>query len=398
VNICTNDKKTFHSQRQITYNPQMALQDIIQQMNSGGPEAPVETPPEPVQTPAAVVPPVEPAKPVETPTEPVAANPLDNTTAPAEPSNVAQPATPDADLDIPTEKFYGHLSKMTGGTIKSEEEFAGLINHYNELLEQAEQGFQPKFKDERAKLVYQILAENEGREPEAAMRTLRAINFNPEGKSVKDVLFEAYLLDPRNADLGPIEAQRYFEAEYDEKYSDVEGNPIKERQQALAVRDAKEAISKIKDNFKATDEPVRVISEEVEGAISSAVDKFGGIKLAFTDNPQESDYFTMTVEQQELQALKQDALNPQEWWANFLGGFETDKGFDYPSFIREFHEMRNHHKKAELAHKNGFKLGQLAKINEARNASDPKNIDQAQPAVASGKQSLYDVWANAGKG
>lgn len=377
----------------------MALQDIILQMNSGGAEVPVETPKEPAQTTPPATPTPEPAKqPESTQPEPVAAQPQKDTTAPAGTNNATQPAKPDEDLDIPTEKVYGYLSKVTGGTIKSEEEFASMVNHYNELLEQAEQGFQPKFKDERAKLVYQILAENEGREPEAAMRTLRAISFNPEGKSAKEVLFEAYLLDPKNSDLGPIEAQKYFEAEYEDKYSDVDGNPIKERQQALAVREANEAIKKIKDSFKATDEPVRQISEQVESAISSAVEKFGGVKLAFTDNPQEGDYFTMTVEPQELQALKQDALNPQEWWAKFLGEFETEKGFDYQAFIREFHEMRNHHKKAELAHKNGFKLGQLAKINEVRNASDPKRIDQAQPAGPAGKQTLYEAWASAEKG
>lgn len=392
----------------------MALQDIIEQMNSGGAEAPVETrpagqipePPKP-PTPAAATtqPPVTPPVP-PTPTEPVAAQqPPTDTTAPAEPNNVTPPATPNEDLGIPIEKVYGYLSKVTGGTINSEEEFASHINYHNDLQErverlqeQVEQGSQPKFKDERAKLVYQILAENEGREPEAAMRTLRAISFNPEGKSAKDVLFEAYLLDPRNSDLGPIEAQKYFEAEYEDKYHDVDGNPIKERQQALAVRDANEAIKKVKDSFKATDEPAREISDEVVGAISSEVEKFGGVKLAFTDNPQEGDYFTMNVEPKELQALKKDALNPQEWWANFLSGFETEKGFDYKSFIREFHEMRNHHKKAELAHKNGFKLGQLAKINEARNASDPKRIDQAQPAVQNGNKTIYDVWAAAAKG
>lgn len=374
----------------------MALQDIIEQMNSPqvaeviepkAAEQVTQQLPTPPPTPAPQTP--EPAQPA-TPAE----DPLKNTIAPAEPA-VAPPATPNEDLDIPSEKFYGHLSKMTGGTIKSEEEFAGMITHYNELLEQAEQGFQPKFKDERAKLVYQILAENEGREPEAAMRTLRAISFNPEGKSAKDVLFEAYLLDPRNSDLGPIEAQRYFEAEYDEKYHDVEGNAIKERQQALAVRDAKDAISKIKDGFSASEAPAQEISEKVVGAISSAVEKFGGVKLAFTDNPQESDYFTMTAEPKELESLKQDALNPQEWWAKFLGGFETEKGFDYPAFIREFHEMRNHHKKAELAHKNGYKLGQLAQINQARNASDPKRIDQAQPAGPGRDRTLYETWAAA---
>jgi len=43
------------------------------------------------------------------------------------------------------------------------------------------------------------------------------------------------------------------------------------------------------------------------------------------------------------------------------------------------------------------KLGELAKINEARNASDPKRIDQAQPA-GPGKQSIYEAWGNAQKG
>lgn len=375
----------------------MELKDVIQEMNS--PEAAAVIEPKAAEPGAKTTPPTPTTptpEPGETPPATPADDPLKNT-APAEPKSATTPATPSEDLDIPDEKFYGHLSKMTGGTIKSEEEFAGMINHYNELLEQAEQGFQPKFKDERAKLVYQILAENEGREPEAAMRTLRAISFNPEGKSAKEVLFEAYLLDPRNSDLGPIEAQKYFEAEYEEKYHDVEGNPIKERQQALAVRDAKDAIKKIKDGFSATEESAREISEKVVSAISSAVEKFGGVRLAFTDNPQESDYFTMTVEPKELESLKQDALNPQEWWAKFLTGFETEKGFDYQAFIREFHEMRNHHKKAELAHKNGFKLGQLAKINETRNASDPKRIDQAQPAGQGKEQTMYEAWAGAAK-
>lgn len=363
------------------------LQDLIKDMNAKGNEEPPVAPPtepvnqpvnQPIDTPAATIPVAEPPK--DTPVEPVVATPA---------------ATPD--LEIPDEKFYGRLSKLTEGSINTEEEFAGLVSHYNELLEQAEQGFQPKFKDERTKMVYQILAENEGREPEAAMRTLRALNFNPEGKSAKEVLFEAYLLNPINSDLGPIEAQKYFEAEYDEKYHDVDGNPIKERQQALAVREGVEAINKIKNGLKASEAPANEISEKVVSAISSAVDKFGGLRLAFTDNPQESDYLSMAVAPEELQGLKEDALHPQEWWADFLSKFETDKGFDHPAFIREFYEMKNHQKKAQLAFQHGKKLGELAKINEARNASDLKRIDQAQPA-GPGKQSIYEAWAGAQKG
>jgi hypothetical protein len=232
-------------------------------------------------------------------------------------------------------------------------------------LEQAEQGFQPKFKDERAKLVHQLMVDNAGREPEAAMRTLRALAFNPEGKTAQDKLFEAYLLDPQNSDLGPIEAQGLFQAEYNELYSDVEDNPRKKRQLDLAVRKAEETINSIKEGFKPAEEQqqqARQVSDQVVSGINEAVDNFGGIKMAFSDNPQESDYLTMALEDpQEIESLKQDAQNPQGWWNDFVGGFTNGQGeFDknsYNAFVREFHEMRNHAKKAQLAYDHGFKFG-----------------------------------------
>jgi hypothetical protein len=273
-----------------------------------------------------------------------------------------------------------------------------LINHYNELLEQAEKGFEPKFENERAKWAHKILTQNAGAEPEAAMRTLRALNFNPEGKSDKEVLFEAFLQDPTNSDLSPMDAQRYFEAEYEQKYDDVQGNPLKERQLSLAVREAKNSLSKIKQEFDSTESGPRQISEEVEKSITSSVEDFGGVRMAFSDNPQETDFLNMPIEDpQELESLKQDALNPQEWWQNFLSGFETDKGFDYKNFIREFHEMRNHQKKSQLAYDHGFKLGQLAKINEARNASNPKELSRVgAPAAGNGQAgSVLEAWSKA---
>jgi len=388
------------------------LQEAFQNMNAAPPGA------EPLQPTPPVTPPAEPpAPPVQTtplqkegekpqPT-PTATLPKDDNTAtpPAEPKAGDQtPATAPQEATIEDPVFYGHLSKLTDGGIKSEEDLVGVLNHYNELLEQAEQGFKPKYKDERTRMVHELLADLSGPEAaQTAMRTLRAVSFNPEGKSPKEVLFEAYLVDPKNSDLTPDKAHEYFQAEYEQKYADLEGNLVKERALANEVKDATKLISEVSKSFKAAEEQpqqqARQISEEVERNIQSAVDNFGGIRLAFTETPQESDFLNMVIENpQELETLKQDALNPQQWWNNFMAEFQTEKGFDYPSFVREFHEMRNHQKKAQMAYAHGLKLGQLAKVNEARNASDPKNPSQVpQPPVVAKKKanSPAEAWAQA---
>jgi len=401
------------------------LQEALEQMNQNpetvqlGGDSGKPSNPSPPETPVTPTPPVTPTTPASTtvhtdpkagekppPTETVAATePKKDNTAPTEPKHGEAPTPPATSVvdDVPDPVFYGRLSKLTEGSIKSEEDFVGLINHYNELLEQADEGFKPKFKDERTKLVYQLLADNAGREPEAAMRTLRALAFKPEGKTAQDKLFEAYLLDPMNSDLGPIEAQGLFQAEYNELYSDVEENPLKKRQLDLAVRKAEETITKVKEGFKPAEEQqvqARQISEQVERSIHDAVDNFGGIKMAFTDNPQESDLLTMAIDdQKELESLKQDSLNPQQWWNDFMGQFTNEQGqFDknsYNSFVREFHEMRNHAKKAQLAYDHGFKLGQLSKVTEARNSSEPTKIENVgQPgSVETGPKSLLEAWA-----
>ncbi len=376
------------------------LSELLQEIGSGKMEQ--------EQTPAPTPEPVKPTVEAQTTIIPKNQEPQGSGTLPPNPieqtpatGEQPQNTTPPADDDIPDEKVYGRLSKLTDNAIKSEEDFVGMVNHYNELLEQAEKGFEPKFPNERAKWAYQILTQNEGNEPEAAMRTLRALNFDPKGKSPKEILFEAFLQDPTNSDLGPVEAQQYFDAEYEQKFDDADGNLLKKRQLDLEVRKATESLQKIKDEFGSTQEQPRQISEEVEKSISSSVEEFGGVRIAFTDNPQESEYLNMPIDDpNELSALKQDALNPQDWWQNFLQGFETDKGFDYKNFIREFHEMRNHQKKAQLAYDHGFKLGQLAKINEARNASNPKDISKVgAPGAGSGQpKSVLDAWANAQRG
>lgn len=383
------------------------LAEVLEKMNEEMPdvqtlrqEQPNPTPqPTPIQPPANDIP--QPPVEAKMKTEPIGKNqpaPKD-TPIPSNANNAPTPPAP-ADDEVDDTRFYGRLSKMTEGSLKTESDLVALIEHYNELVEQAEKGFQPKFKDERTKTVYQLLAENAGKEPEVAMRTLRALTFNPEGKTAKEKLFEAFLLDPKNSDLvnDPVNAQRYFEAEYDASYSDTENNPIVQRKLQLAEREAIETIKKVQDSFKAAEEQPRQISEQVMNGITEAVDNFGGIKMAFSDNPQENDFLTMSIDEAELSALKNDALNVEQWWNNFVNEFaKPDGSFDYTSFIKEFYEMRNHAKKAQLAFQHGQKLGELAYINRVRNASGPKDISKVPQSngTPTTPSNVLEAWAQA---
>lgn len=326
----------------------------------------------------------------------------DTTAKPAEQSTPINNPAPSATDELPDEVFYGRLSKMTEGRFKTETDFVGFINDYNELVEQAEKGFQPQFKDERARLAYQIIAENPGKEPEAAMRTLRALSFNPEGKSAEETLFEAFLIDPRNADLSSAEAQKHFEAEYADAYYDVDNNILAQRKQSLAVREAQQNLAKIKDSFKPAiqqeDKP-NVDLAEWNNRINGVVDNFGGVKMAFTDKPTENDYLSMAIEESEVATLKEHTADSSKWWNNFLEKFVDERTgkFDDPAFVQEFYEMTHHQKKAQLAFQHGKKLGELAKINESRNASDAKRVDQTTPSAPVGP-SFIEAWNNAQKG
>lgn len=398
----------------------MALQDLITEMNEAKGEARADAPP---QTPPPTVPQTPPAAKDDTPpappkapetkapeTPPAQPKAQPAQTIPKDPPFVKQPketpptqeGTPPATLGAPVlepgpDVFSTRLSELTAGKVKNDKDLTRFLERQAQLEVEAEKGFQPKFKDERAKLVHQLITENPGKEPEALMRTLRAISFNQEGKTAKDVLFEGYLLDPKNSDLTPLRAQELFEIEYAEKYDDIENNPLKKRELELAVRASNEAINKIQSDFKAPEAKAEEINKEVVSAVSAAVQNFGGVRLSFTDNPQETDYLNVAIENpQELQAIQNEILNPAQAYNEFLaefGDFKTKE--DYDKLTREVYERRNHRQLRMEAFKHGAKLERIKVINEMRNASNPRDVSHAGTPAPAGKTSFLQAWENA---
>jgi len=382
------------------------------------PAAPAAQTPPPAQTGQQPKPPVpaQPAKPKagetltkdkNTPPQPK----LVEKTEPANPPAAAAPGAPPVEAPqapaapANTELVFSErLSSLTDGHLKTEDDFVGMVQHYNQLLAQAEEGFKPKFKDERAALAYQILAGNAGSEPEAAMRTLRALNFKPEGKSPKDVLFQAYLMDPKNQDLSETQAKDLFEADYNETYAGL--NPdnenentkkLAQRSQDLAVKEALANITKVQSDFKTIEEKPQQMAVEVENSIKKAVENFGGIRVAFTDNPTENDYMNVAInDPRELAAIQEMALNPVGEWNQFMDQFQTEKGFDYPNYVRAYYERTHAVELRQQAYEHGVEAGKLSEINRLRNASNPKEIHQSgAPGGAEKPLTFMQTWEKA---
>lgn len=398
---------------------QLSPAEIISEMNRNAGQEPAPVP-EPVQkTPE---PPTEaPTPAAKQPPEPQAPEPKKDEEEEykiPDPAFVrkeepTEPATPAGEKTTETEKptdapeggndevVFKRLSEMTGDTIKSEEDFVGLINHYNELLDQAEKGFEPKFNDERAKWAYQLLTNNPGAELETAERTIRALRLDVGKMDPKEALFNAYLLDPKNSDLSPAQAAEYFEAEYEEKYPDIDNNPLVKRRHEVEAREAKQAIEKLQKEFQAaeTSKPQEVAPEVIE-SIGRTVENFGGIKMAFTDNPQESDYLTIPVkDEKELHQLQQEAAHPNEWLNSHMNQFVDKSGkFDYQAYIQDFYEMRNHKAIRQEAYDHGVKRGLMQKVNQDRNQQTPQEIAKLgsqAPTPVEKPKSLFDAWQQA---
>lgn len=370
---------------QPTPSPAPAAQPITPE-----PKVPAaQTPPSPAHKQADPI--KDPSFVKQTTPAPAAATPT-----PAPGAATPQAAATPASAVVPDDVFVNRLSELTGGAVKDPKDLGRIIVEHQQLREQAQKGFEPKFRDERAKWAHQIISQNPGQEPEALMRTLRAVSFKPEGKTAKDVLFEAYLIDPKNSDLSQLKAQEYFETKYERDYKDIETDPLVKRQQELDVRNAQQSIEKIQSEFKATEAAPQQIDKNVENAIKSVVDGFGGVKISFSDNPKEDEFLSIAIEDpKELEAIQSEILDPNTAYDNFLSQFNTPQGFDYEGMTREVYE-RNHHKEIrQKAYETGRAHERLKMANELRNSSQPKDVAQVATPAAAPKKGFYDTWADA---
>jgi hypothetical protein len=263
---------------------------------------------------------------------------------------------------------------MTGGAIKSEQDFRETIEHYNELLTESEEGYKPKFINEAHRLAFDLLANvPEGQEMETARKTMHTLSLDLSKLSGKELLFEAYFMDPDNSDLTREQAWKYFDPDYEKRFANADDDPLVERELQKAQRKAKETIDKAQKDFAAARQSADVPegpSDEVVSAVDKAVKGFGGLEMAFSEDASEDDLLRIPVEDpEELQRLQEYASDPRKWWGDLLKDFSTKDGFDYNGFTREIYELANHRKIKTMIYNHGLERGKAIHLAKDRNSS-----------------------------
>lgn len=317
-----------------------------------------------------------------------------------------EPGTPpvEAPQAVPDELFYSRLSELTDGGLKQEGDLVRLVNHYNELLDKEEKGFEPKFPNERAKMAYRMIQANPGKELETALRTARALQLGDQVEKLvpKELLFEAYRMRPENADItNDPRVREFFEAEYTDKFSDLENNLVQQRKHANEVKEAKESIATIQKEWEAAEAPAQAISKDVVAALTNAVENFGGFRLAFSDNPQENEYLNVPVkDENELKRLHENALNPEKWFQKFFQSFQGPDGYDYQGLVRSMYMIDHLDELSQQAFEHGTRTENIRRVNKERNASTPTDISRpggAPPAPVPSNESFMGNWEKAQK-
>ena len=320
-----------------------------------------------------------------------APKPEDQETPPATP---AEDQTPEAQEQRAGNAF-NYLNELTDGAITNLGEFDGFVNHYNELLEQSQQGFEPKFENKRTEWAYNVMAKApKGEELKTALRQLQVLTLDPNILSEQQLQFEAYMLDPDNRDLSREEGWDYFLVDYDKKYDPnaMAEDPRLKREHTVATNRGRDLIKKAQDDFESisvnegTDTDTSADTTEVKNEVNNAVNNFGGVAIAFSDDAAEGDRLEIPVEESQRNQLMQNALDFQGWWKTHIQSFvdPTSGRFDYGSFAREVYEMTNHHQIKQSSFEHGFKMGASSVTNVAKNrqpAPGSKDIADAGGAV-----------------
>jgi hypothetical protein len=292
---------------------------------------------------------------------------------------------------------FSRLSALTNNTIKNEEDLKNFIDQHNSLLEQVQKGVQPKFENERARWAYDLLSKNTGKELETAQRTLQALNLKLESMPDREKLFNSFVLDPTNSDLTPMQMKEIFDAEYEQKYSDVENNVLLKRQHTLAVRQAEDSIRKVQADFQSTQQEPERISEETIGMITNAVNSFKEFKVKVSNNPQD-DLVMPITDRAQIDNIQKWMVDPTERHNALMNKFVKNGKFDFDGYKMELYARDNHEAIVRAALEKGEKMGMLKKILRDNNATTPAELAskaKAAPILSSQPKSFMDALVTA---
>ena len=309
--------------------------------------------------------------------------------AAAEPENETEPFS-----------FEDSLSEATNGLVRTNEELETIIRE-----NQAFKSQQPKELEGGAKQLFDFAQKFQGNEIGGARKMLHALSLDVDKMSPKDTLFEAFMLDERNADLTRERAHEIFEEHYVNKYSDVADNILSARDLELATRDATTSIQSLQDKYAEAQSETpdaqananqEAAMEEIGRNVDQAMSKYDGID--FPIDSSEENFVSFSVDTDEMkEELSFAQKNAGDWLQSKINGFTDDNGtFNYDNFQSYMTGMVFHEQIAQTMYQQGLVAGKEGVLNDLKNpANKPAPGDTDGQNQQSAQDKVDDAWAQA---
>lgn len=324
----------------------------------------------------------------------------------------------------PAEVFETRLSELTGGKLKTADEFNSFISEHDSLVDKHENLSQeneqlkakieagPEFSSEKAKKAYEMISRMPGDTADAAKRFFHVMSLTPEkvGKmSDKQIQFEGFLLDPKNADLSENEAVEVFNARYEKLYGDLEElegaeRTLTERDHKVATNEAKQKILELQEEYDKAKEPgpeSREISDEDRKEVQINVDKvlngYDALKVTIDwkdDDGKVTGYdIDLKLSEDDLKGVKESMASIDQWFIKFMDNFRSSEGFDYTKFRNAMAKMVLQERIQKEVFAEGINQGRIMAVKSVKNAQPPET--PTTPQTPQEEESLLDAWGKA---
>jgi hypothetical protein len=293
------------------------------------------------------------------------------------------------------------ITKVSGGVAKNLNDVKAILADNKKLKDElAAAPKEPKFVNEKAKTLFEYANKAAGLELESARQFLQVVALGDVNKlSDKDAQLEAFLLT--RPDLTRERGTKVFEADYDERYTDLENNLLQQDRHGVATRDAKAKLADLQKQFtdakgdapKGSESEDPKASQEILDSIEAALPEFGGLSLSLGENDDE--VLNLPLNEAEEAEFKEILNQPLNFIRSIIDSCMDDKGnFDSKAWMSEMFTLFKAYKgdlSAEI-YKLGKTNGAVGLANDRKNI---KNGKDKHDAPRSPKKSFEETMVEA---
>lgn len=275
----------------------------------------------------------------------------------------------------------GMVQKISGGALNKLDDINSLIHENNKLRAELEKPREPKFVNEKAKLIFEYANKAAGFELQSARQLLHVVSLGEIDKlSDKDAQFEAFMLT--RPDLTREKGRQLFEADYEERFSDIENNLLQADKHSLATRDAKNKLKDLQDQFsKASEAQAKndngvdpKVTESIHNSINESLPEFGGLSIPLGDG--DSEVLNIPLNAEEESEFKVFLIEPIKFIDQVIqSSMDENDNFNPKAWITEMFMLYKAFKGdlAKEVYDLGITNGQLKIVSERKNLSTGKD-------------------------